>query len=294
MKGNMFLGYARGSVGDVTFARQKGQQVARARNRKPNNPRSSAQMRQRSRFISAVKFFSRGNQNFFTFAFEDKRPAESDYNAFMRYNSANGIWMTKADFDLERYPALGQYIMTRGTLTGIMSVVNSSTNFIATLNAIAPSGTITTVGALSSALIASNAFNSGDIITLVDITTDAEVGTSVQPIIAGDGNPQWQLKQFALDEADTTLLSTFGITATSVNSRITLTHAQLTANISAFAIVQSRKTAEGLKVSNSNLVNNAAAAQAYSYGTSMSWVNIVLADWQARDEAVLEGGNLPS
>lgn len=294
MKGNMFLGYARGSVGDVTFARQKGQQVARARNRKPNNPRSSAQMRQRSRFISAVKFFSRGNQNFFTFAFEDKRATESDYNAFMRYNSANGIWMTKADFDNERYPALGSYIMTRGSLSGIMSNTYSNTNYTALLNAAAPSGAITTVASLSSALLASSSWMAGDIITLVDITTDAEASSSMQPISVGDNAPQWKITQFAINESDTTTLSSLGLTAGTANGLITLTHAQLTTKISAFAIVQSRKNGEGLKVGNSNLVNNAEAQEAYLYGTSMQWTNIVLADWQAREEAILEGGNLPS
>lgn len=46
-KDNLFLGMARGSVGDVTFSRLNGVQVARARNRAPRNPQSPAQMVQR-------------------------------------------------------------------------------------------------------------------------------------------------------------------------------------------------------------------------------------------------------
>lgn len=46
-KDNLFLGYARGSVGDVVFSRFNGVQVARARNRSPRNPRSPLQLLQR-------------------------------------------------------------------------------------------------------------------------------------------------------------------------------------------------------------------------------------------------------
>lgn len=58
-KGNMFLGMSRGSVGDVTFYRGRGQQLARARNRAPKNPRSSAQIIQRMILATATKAYSR-------------------------------------------------------------------------------------------------------------------------------------------------------------------------------------------------------------------------------------------
>lgn len=46
-KGNLFLGYGRGKVGDVVLSRQNGEQVTRARNRAPRNPQSPLQMLQR-------------------------------------------------------------------------------------------------------------------------------------------------------------------------------------------------------------------------------------------------------
>lgn len=46
-KGNLFLGFGRGSVGDVTFTHANGEQIARARNRAPRNPRSALQLLQR-------------------------------------------------------------------------------------------------------------------------------------------------------------------------------------------------------------------------------------------------------
>ena len=47
-KGNLFLGFGRGKVGDVVFSRLDGQQVARAYNSSPKNPRSGLQLLQRS------------------------------------------------------------------------------------------------------------------------------------------------------------------------------------------------------------------------------------------------------
>lgn len=47
-KGNLFLGFGRGKVGDVVFSRLDGHQVARAYNSSPKNPRSGLQLLQRS------------------------------------------------------------------------------------------------------------------------------------------------------------------------------------------------------------------------------------------------------
>lgn len=46
-KGNLFLGFGRGKLGDVVFSRQNGEQVARARNRSPRNPQTPLQLLQR-------------------------------------------------------------------------------------------------------------------------------------------------------------------------------------------------------------------------------------------------------
>lgn len=46
-KGNLFLGFGRGKIGDVVFTRVAGEQVARARNRSPKNPQTPIQLLQR-------------------------------------------------------------------------------------------------------------------------------------------------------------------------------------------------------------------------------------------------------
>lgn len=54
----MFLGLARGSVGDITFYRRNAQQISRVRVRKVKNPQTSAQMWQRAINNTAVEAYS--------------------------------------------------------------------------------------------------------------------------------------------------------------------------------------------------------------------------------------------
>ena len=57
-KGNLLLGMARGSVGDVTFYRANGEQLSRARNRNPKNPNTDPQKAQRIIMKVTVKAYS--------------------------------------------------------------------------------------------------------------------------------------------------------------------------------------------------------------------------------------------
>ena len=82
----MFLGYARGKVGSVVFSRLKGQQIARAHNAHPANPKSRPQMEQRMKMATAVAFYKLAVGKFFKFAFEDKPTTSSDFNEFVKRN----------------------------------------------------------------------------------------------------------------------------------------------------------------------------------------------------------------
>lgn len=54
----------RGSVGDVTFYRSDGQQLSRARNRKPRNPKTQGQLYQRAIMATIVKAYQAGQAIF--------------------------------------------------------------------------------------------------------------------------------------------------------------------------------------------------------------------------------------
>lgn len=57
-KGNLFLGYGRGKVGDIVLYHQYGEQIARARNRHPNNPKTPLQLAQRVFQKTAAQAYS--------------------------------------------------------------------------------------------------------------------------------------------------------------------------------------------------------------------------------------------
>lgn len=293
MKGNMFLGYARGSVGDVTFARQNGQQVGRARNRKPNNPRTASQMTQRSVFISAVKFFSKGVQNLFTFAFEDKRPQESDYNAFMRRNAKAGMYMTKNDYENPTYPALGNWQLSYGSLSAFTGEADTSADRFNGITEVADSSStaITTVADLTKILTATNLYQVGDIITLVEIYADFEVGDESLPIASTGNAPVWHISQFILKADDKTTLASLGIVAERKTTS-NLVYLQSTTGLSdtgGYAFIHSRKKDGKILVSSQSILNGNSVAQAIEYGTSDVWLQQVLTSWSAAEAAILEG-----
>lgn len=144
-KGNLFLGQARGSVGDVTFTHIAGQQVARARNRSPRNPRVPSQMLQRIVLNSASKAYSlmqpivnhsfegvqgvaRNQQRFMllnTSAFRDKladvitNPTEEEALASTAHS-----FSFKGDF----YPQLNEYLISEGTLPRQVVRCNSASS----------------------------------------------------------------------------------------------------------------------------------------------------------------------
>lgn len=301
MKGNMFLGYAAGSVGDVTFSRSKGQQVARARNRKPNNPKTTRQMAQRSLFISAVKFYTRGIQNFFKFAFEDKKAVESDYNAFMRVNAKNGSMLRKADFENTAYPSIGKWVVSQGSLT-TQRVKRTTASGGATFTWAhsyeiideAASPNATTIGQISKLLIESGEYMQGDILTFLYIESDAKNASSLTEPITPGNSVNWKIEQFIVDVADErpwndtlelmTLVKSGASSPYSFRSMIVLE-----GTIAAYAVILSRDTDAGTKVSTQTLINSNAADNAFDAIQTDEYKNAVLQSWGANENAILQG-----
>lgn len=283
-KGNMLQGMARGAVGDIVFSHSKGQQVARVRNRKPANPKSNPQMRQRSAFLCPLLFYKRGKQAQFKFAFENKLPKESDFNAFMRLNALAGIPLTPAERDMDGYPCLGKYAMSRGSLTRLRynCVANGEDNLGIQVNfkfAEVP----TTLAELSAALVATGDYQSGDIVTMFVISGGLIDGNSIS-----EYDRAWQIAQFTLDINDTTALNSLGLTATAEGFTFPGLSAYNQSCVGVGAIV-SRNTMSGLKVSSCDLVLSADTTQIWRYMQSENYRNYVAAQWGASGDAVLQG-----
>ena len=85
-KGNMFLGMARGKVGDVVFYRADGQQLSRVRNRNPRNPRSDAQLYQRAIMATIVQAYTAGKA-IFDHSFQGYSVGAQNQREFIKRNA---------------------------------------------------------------------------------------------------------------------------------------------------------------------------------------------------------------
>ena len=301
-KGNMLLGMSRGSVGDVTFYRSGGSQRARARNRKPANPMTVRQQTQRAKFANAVKFHKQVTSNFFRFAYEDKKVNESDYNAFMRHNVGNSGFIGAMASKISSWPALGQWEVTSGSLPEIEVTSNvDAAHFAVDLGV---KGNLTTVGALSSALIAlGDIWREGDILTvLLYRATSAGSLPTVDTETVHTASSSYL--QIVLNSSDTTTLSSLVGNLGGIGYKmsvdvedgfnVTGTDASLATafetDLLQCAVIHSRNTAGGLLVSTQSMVANMSQVITDALTEGGTYYNAVLADWDAAAEAVLQGG----
>lgn len=297
-KGNMLLGKARGKVGSLVYSVLKGQQITRPLNDSPSNPRTPKQSIQRARFAAAVKFFTRGNQKFYKFAYENKKQVESDYNAFMRENVRRAPAISREAFNNYDYPVFAPWLMAKGTLPPIdNSIFNNK--ITAAFNVPVTEPYPTTVGQLSAVLIENDAYQAGDIITLLTINSNYD-GTYPSAQAEGSGKPQWTIRQIILDTTSTTTLEdALGMQSGEGEQGLVLTdlpeETLLNGTYGAFVCVHSRNTSSGLKTSTQELVLNPAAATAYDAAYEEGYKSAVIASWQAegsvdaQPEAILQG-----
>lgn len=112
-KNNLFLGSARGSVGDVTMYVRNGAQVSRLRRRDISNPRSGSQSLQRSLFAPVAKFYAPLSVALEK-SFEGKNKSES-YTAFLKENlrvAKAGNYRLPKDYGFFPLP----FMLSKGTI----------------------------------------------------------------------------------------------------------------------------------------------------------------------------------
>lgn len=318
-KGNMILGYLRGAIGDIVFWRAKGQQMARARNRAPANPRTELQIDVRARWAMLSKFVSIMEPRFLRGAFETKRVNESDYNVFMRNNYNRAQMLSKTAMQNSAYPAPGgSWIMSQGSLPVVQQYEEIDDvqlyfpffQLCTSNSAIAvPSASEQTIAWLSNVLlsVAPAEWRVGDIITFVVVSYDLsqDDGNPVAVPLGTDYKSQFIYKQIVINSTDATLLSDalggyfhakvyrngtmFGL---SYGSNDADAPAEWSALSRAATVIHSRMTSQGIKVSSSVLVPNGNYALNNSFMfTSDAYKSAVYADWQAAETAILQGAS---
>ena len=289
-KGNLFLSQGRGKVGSVVFSVVNGQQIERVYNPQPANPRSYAQQAQRALLANMTKFYKRGTQNFYKFAFEDRTARESDYNAFARNNMQKGVYFTKELYDNPGCPALGNYTLTRGSITHDVQLAIIGDNIAFTH---VFSSNITTVGQFSAWLVSSQpSLQAGDIFTLVIAESDLQPGN----ILLGTTPPGWLTIQFYIDPTSTETLASVGLTCVedgAIGSGYRIYCEMNAVDRASFAALTfSRNTPSGLKVSNTGMLVSAAGQVLIDWNQGEYAKRQAAISWGGNPEAFLQGGQL--
>lgn len=164
-KGNLFLGQARGRLGDIVFYHSAGVQVARARNRSPRNPKSVSQMLQRIVMNTVSKAYS-AMQSICDHSFQGQPEGTACQSRFIKLNVVNlrdrlatviadpteekALSSLAASFSFkdDYVPQCNDYIISEGKLPsqGVSASVNGNTvsvnlNFLDTIDKSAASVT---------------------------------------------------------------------------------------------------------------------------------------------------------
>lgn len=154
-KGNGILRKIRGSVGDLNYRVNKGQQVLAAKATSVRNPKSKGQMGQRTKWANVLAIYQASSKALHD-GFENKAQNLSDYNMFMSINlQATPVYLTKRESSLKASIA-APYKITQGSLPSILVTGNdaSAVTDIALGSLII--GPATTVAELAKAIVQNN------------------------------------------------------------------------------------------------------------------------------------------
>lgn len=297
-KGNMLLGYARGKVGSLVFARRKGEQITRTRNTAPTNPRTNAQMAQRMKMYAPVQLYRQSMRAFFKFAFE-VAPQETIFNAYMRENISIAPWVPK-QLVAEQAPIPFPARMSSGNVAGFAHATSSDVtqyDLLSVLGAVAPGSVdiafkcenkaIITLGEISAGLLAKNAsLRVGDQITFVIChTAGLESDGSV---VSYDGVSGFNFKyaKFKLDPTSNKRAEEVGLTYE--NGWLALkTEGDFDNDAVGGCIIVTRNDGSKVVASNSLLQLNQIAAGVYNTMRTAAYREMAALTYKASDDAYL-------
>ena len=168
-----------GSAGQLTFKTVNGQTVVSEKVTVVKNARTAGQQRQRMKWVNIIRMYS-GIAPLLKNGFEKKMAQQSDYNMFVRLNSAaSPVYLTKPEADGGACIA-APYQITQGSLP---SIVISGEGAEAKTDIALGSLTIsasTTVAEFAKAVVDNNAdYNYGDQISFYNILQRVNAETNI-------------------------------------------------------------------------------------------------------------------
>ena len=192
-KGNLLLGTAKNSVGDVVMYRREGAQITRVRVRNVKNPKTDAQSFQRAIMAPIAKFYSP-----LSVVLERSFEGLSKAKSHNKFNQVNANLARANKWALPKgtgfFPL--PYQLSQGTLQSVYcSSFGAGEGFLFGTGR-APEE-MTTVGHLS-AYFHSNGFQNGDVVTFIAVskTTNGKI-SSYSPVAS----------QFMIDDTSDELLT---------------------------------------------------------------------------------------
>lgn len=165
---NLWLKGSSKKLAGTVIYQVNGQTRQRELAAKVNNPRTTSQQTQRVKWANLVNFY-RVNRSWMKYAYESKKPTQSEYNKLMSLNVTNSpIYLTK-QAAASGACVVAPYIMTQGSLPSIQ-ITNSRAGFLT--NLFLPEGfTISptsTIGEVATALLEANpSLQAGDQLSFV-------------------------------------------------------------------------------------------------------------------------------
>lgn len=264
-RSNIFLGLASGKIGDVVYARSRGQQIARVRV-VPNNPRTARQQAQRVR-MAAVAALYRAARPVLKDSFTIRHGFESSYNAFARNAIGLAPFFTKqmvANCLALPMPAQA----SRGQLAPVIADVSSeASGSVARM----PSYGLTednTLGDWSEYFLTANpSYKNGDKVTFIAVvfTPNEEVP------LENAYNASLIVREIVIDTTSMDFLDNYGFALSPGNSYMGLNRTTLSLsddglaagdNIVQTAIIGSSRDANGSLLVSSQYFTLSAAARA--------------------------------
>lgn len=296
-KGSSYWGTATGKIGNTVVRVRKGVRVESAYQPNVTNPRSSGQVVQRGKFSDAVGFYKRAMANFFKMAFEDRKTNETDFNAFMRHNVSRAYVYSRqmVKGGEGALPYIGKWLLTYGSLYS--PEVKSSASGI-TVQLLAGSSE-DTLSATFNELISNGFAQEGDILTIVRVMTSADGAgydeytdealgllpgfTYTDALPAGVG-PVWKVNQYVVDTKN---MATLGQQPWYKDATGLINFADMgkaaTDSARAAAVILTRKTANGLLCSTSQLVWNKKGEDMMTAMATEDWLQGQRKAWSSQD-----------
>lgn len=257
----------KGSVGAVTYTRQKGTGDTIAKQKVPKHVvarQTLGLMRQRMQWANIVSMWRALNVVGWHPSFPTRNPGQSDYNAFVSRNvGRNRVWLTR-DEVRGNACVVAPYMLTNGSLPSIMMSIDASHHAVSDI-AVGnlTIGASTTLVAFSQAIVSNNPgrFAYGDQLTLVAAT---------QSVDSVSGLPQCEVKCYEVtlvdsDPDDRLLEDILGANVYNVSDGML---GLVGTYVGGVAMVLSRETADGVQVSTQSLVVDNPTLAQYQSGTA--------------------------